>query len=70
MNVYRPNQVFFKDITLILINLLLILKIYKTHLSEYFWRVHAIICSIQNETETPDNWPKRMINDLGYLYMH
>ena len=42
---------------MILIYLLLLYKIYKIAHYGYFLRVHAIICSIQNETETPHKWP-------------
>ena len=48
-----------------LINLLLIYKIYRTPFDDYFWRLHAVICRIENVTEAPDN----LINDLGYFYV-
>ena len=45
-----------KDITFIIINLLLIFKIYRELLDGWIWRAHAIICSTQNKIETPDKW--------------
>ena len=39
-------------------------KICKTILDGYFWRVHGSICSVHNETETPDKWPGVFIRTL------
>ena len=45
-------QIFFKDITSISTNLLMIFKIYRTTLNIKFWHLHPIVWGIQNERET------------------
>ena len=54
-------QVVFKDITLILVNLLLVFKVCGALLTGFFSCVDAVNCSIQNEhkasEKSSDKWP-------------
>ena len=61
-----PKELF-KDFTLILNSLLLIFKVYGTSFDGFFLRIREIICSIQNETDTPDKLPWVFICTLQEL---